>query len=198
MHTRYKDIDTPLFSLMLNINPLAIYHSSKLFILPNGDNNFLKVNSTLNNSHTDKSMSQALGGDSSNEDLKAFERRLTEIVKGYRSQTYLWQIIILVISTSTAITSYNWFNDTKPLQSAFQALAHHTFFYISLVLLVSLFLLGYHKRVIAPTIELARIRAVLNDFNMSCDSNGRLILKGNGLKNAKNLSISQNSSRQDS
>ncbi|KAJ8878019.1 hypothetical protein PR048_022482 [Dryococelus australis] len=42
---------------------------------------------------------------------------------------------------------------------------------------VILFTLGIHKRVIAPSIIASRARAVLGDFNMSCDDTGKLILK---------------------
>lgn len=42
---------------------------------------------------------------------------------------------------------------------------------------VSLFVVGIHKLVIAPQILTSRTRQVLNDFNMSCDDTGKLILK---------------------
>ena len=42
---------------------------------------------------------------------------------------------------------------------------------------VVLFLLGIHRRVIAPSIVTQRARSVLGDFNMSCDDTGKLILK---------------------
>ena len=42
---------------------------------------------------------------------------------------------------------------------------------------VVLFIMGVHKRVIAPSIITARTRIVLGDFNMSCDDTGKLILK---------------------
>lgn len=42
---------------------------------------------------------------------------------------------------------------------------------------VLLFMTGVHRKVIAPSIITARTRSVLNDFNMSCDETGKLILK---------------------
>lgn len=42
---------------------------------------------------------------------------------------------------------------------------------------VGLFIMGIHKLVIAPQILTSRTRGVLNDFNMSCDDTGKLILK---------------------
>lgn len=37
--------------------------------------------------------------------------------------------------------------------------------------------MGIHKLVFAPKIITTRMRTVLNDFNMSCDDTGKLILK---------------------
>lgn len=42
---------------------------------------------------------------------------------------------------------------------------------------VILFMMGVHRRVIAPSIITQRARSVLGDFNMSCDDTGKLILK---------------------
>lgn len=42
---------------------------------------------------------------------------------------------------------------------------------------VFLFMMGVHRKVIAPSIITARMRFVLSDFNMSCDDTGKLILK---------------------
>lgn len=42
---------------------------------------------------------------------------------------------------------------------------------------VLLFVIGIHKLVIAPQILTSRTRSVLNDYNMSCDDTGKLILK---------------------
>ncbi|OXU18013.1 hypothetical protein TSAR_015559 [Trichomalopsis sarcophagae] len=47
---------------------------------------------------------------------------------------------------------------------------------ISKVILI-LFMVGIHRRVIATSIITQRVRNVLGDFNMSCDDTGKLILK---------------------
>lgn len=49
--------------------------------------------------------------------------------------------------------------------------------YQEIIITVILFMMGVHRRVIAPSIITQRARSVLSDFNMSCDDTGKLILK---------------------
>ncbi|XP_005184706.1 nuclear envelope phosphatase-regulatory subunit 1 homolog [Musca domestica] len=112
------------------------------------------------------------------EDLKAFERRLTEVVSSYRPSTVRWRIVLAVISLCTAIGAWYWLRDPRtsvvPLTESL--LIHPVFTFATLTLLV-LFVFGIHKLVIAPQIITSRMRSVLGDFNMSCDDTGKLILK---------------------
>jgi len=113
-------------------------------------------------------------------DLKAFERRLTEVITCLRPGTIRWRIILVVASICTAIGAWQWIND--PLTSASQvsfldSLLNHIFFTMSSLILGLLFLTGIHKRVVAPAIITQRTRVVLADFNMSCDETGKLILR---------------------
>lgn len=112
------------------------------------------------------------------EDLKAFERRLTEVISHLRPSAVRWRFILVFISVCTATGAWQWLSDDHTKQVSFtQSLWNHPFFAISCLLFIFLFLLGIHKRVVAPSIISARCRAVLADYNMSCDDNGRLILK---------------------
>ena len=54
---------------------------------------------------------------------------------------------------------------------------NHMFFSTSMLVIGLLFLLGVHRRVVAPSIFVARVREVLSDFAMDCDDAGKLILK---------------------
>ncbi|GIX85125.1 nuclear envelope phosphatase-regulatory subunit 1 [Caerostris darwini] len=108
------------------------------------------------------------------EDLKAFERRLVEVIGYYQPQTKRWR----VVSLCTAIGAWQWLMDPLTSQVGFfQSLFNHLFFTISSAILILLFIMGIHRRVVAPSIIVSRVRQVLADFNMSCDDNGRLILK---------------------
>ncbi|XP_034249460.1 nuclear envelope phosphatase-regulatory subunit 1 isoform X4 [Thrips palmi] len=108
------------------------------------------------------------------EDLKAFERRLTEVISCLQPSTTRWRIV----SICTAVGAWHWLTDPNTSEVSFtQSLLNHPFFTISSVILVFLFVLGIHKRVIAPSIITTRTRQVLSDFNMSCDDTGKLILK---------------------
>ncbi|KAH9418151.1 Nuclear envelope phosphatase-regulatory subunit 1 [Dermatophagoides pteronyssinus] len=59
----------------------------------------------------------------------------------------------------------------------FQSLVKHYFFTINCIILITLFILGIHQRVIQTNIIVNRIREVLYDFALSCDDQGKLIVK---------------------
>ncbi|XP_018336794.1 nuclear envelope phosphatase-regulatory subunit 1 isoform X3 [Agrilus planipennis] len=103
-------------------------------------------------------------------DLKAFERRLTEVIACLQPSTIRWRIVLLVVSLCVATGAGQWLMDpvtrVVPLS---QSLSNHPFFILATVILVIIFLLGVHKRVIAASIITTRTREVLIDFNMSCD-----------------------------
>ena len=145
-------------------------------------------------------------------DLKAFERRLMEIVSLQRPATRRWRVILCVSSLLTSASAFYWLNDPKTAHiSLLDSLMSHYLFTINCIVLIALFAMGIHKRVVAtsmyaiPNIILilfiartklyqflikfliysiiSRTRQVLADFAMSCDDNGRLILKPRQLKN---------------
>ncbi|XP_029641709.2 nuclear envelope phosphatase-regulatory subunit 1-like isoform X2 [Octopus sinensis] len=111
------------------------------------------------------------------EDLKAFERRLTEVIDKLQPAARFWRIILIIISVCTAIGAWAWLWDPATAQISFiQSLWNHPFFTISCITLFALFMCGIHKRVVAPSIVASRCRQVLSDYNMSCDDTGKLIL----------------------
>lgn len=119
-----------------------------------------------------------------NEDLKAFERRLTEILACYQPQTKRWRIILLLTVLSTSITAFQWLVDPQTEKVSFlDSLNNHLFFTFNCIGLIILFIFGIHRKVVAPAIIVSRIKSVLENFNMSCDHNGRLILKRNSAPN---------------
>ncbi|XP_026468728.1 nuclear envelope phosphatase-regulatory subunit 1 isoform X2 [Ctenocephalides felis] len=112
------------------------------------------------------------------EDLKAFERRLTEVIACLQPSTNRWRVVLAVISICTAVGAWYWLTDpTTPVVSLVQSLWSHPYFTISSIILILLFMMGIHKRVMAPSIITSRTRTILGDFNMSCDDTGKLILK---------------------
>lgn len=129
-----------------------------------------------------------------NEDLKAFERRLTEIISCYQPQTKRWRAVLLIAALTTSITAFLWLNDPQTKDVTFvESLHNHLFFTFNYIGLIILFMLGIHRRVVAPAILVSRIRQVLENFNMSCDQNGRLILKRTSTNNS-NINNSHNTS----
>ncbi|KAF0288833.1 Nuclear envelope phosphatase-regulatory subunit 1 [Amphibalanus amphitrite] len=112
------------------------------------------------------------------EDLKAFERRLTEVITCLQPSALRWRVVLVTVSACTAIGAYQWLTDPTTSEVAFvQSLFNHLFFAISTLTLAILFLMGIHKRVVAPSIICCRTRQVLADFNMWCDDTGKLVLK---------------------
>ncbi|XP_011212965.1 nuclear envelope phosphatase-regulatory subunit 1 homolog isoform X2 [Bactrocera dorsalis] len=111
------------------------------------------------------------------EDLKAFERRLTEVVSSYGPTTLRWRVLA-TISICTAIGAFYWLRDPRTsIVPLIESLLLHPIFTIATLMLVILFVMGIHKLVFAPKIITTRMRTVLSDFNMSCDDTGKLILK---------------------
>ncbi|GFQ68185.1 nuclear envelope phosphatase-regulatory subunit 1 [Trichonephila clavata] len=49
------------------------------------------------------------------EDLKAFERRLVEVIAYYQPQTKRWRVMFVVVALCTAIGAWQWLTD--PLTS---------------------------------------------------------------------------------
>lgn len=128
-----------------------------------------------------------------NEDLKAFERRLTEIIACYQPQTKRWRAVLLIAALTTSITAFLWLNDPQTKNVTFvESLHNHLFFTFNYIGLIILFIFGIHRKVVAPAIIVSRIRQVLENFNMSCDHSGRLILKRTS--NNSNINTSFNSS----
>ncbi|RUS82453.1 hypothetical protein EGW08_009799 [Elysia chlorotica] len=112
------------------------------------------------------------------EDLKAFERRLTEVISGHQPAARFWRIIFILVSLCTVVGAWTWLRDPETTQvSLSQSLWNHLFFTVSCSILLLLFLFGIHKRIVAASIIASRCRTFLAEYNMSCDDNGKLILK---------------------
>nr|CDS21543.1 transmembrane protein 188 [Echinococcus granulosus]CDS21547.1 transmembrane protein 188 [Echinococcus granulosus] len=111
------------------------------------------------------------------EDLKAFERRLREIVDGLRPRAKLWRIILLAATVFWLSATYLWLTDPLTYQVNFiTSLGKHPCFAVSTCLMIGLFLVGAHKKVVLPSIIAQRCRTVLAEYNMTCDNSGKLIL----------------------
>ncbi|VVC24278.1 Nuclear envelope phosphatase-regulatory subunit 1 [Cinara cedri] len=112
------------------------------------------------------------------DDLKAFERRLTEAIASVKPITNRWRTVLALSTLSTSIGAYYWLSDPQTAKVSFiQSLYNHLLFTISSIVLMVLLLTGIHKKVIGTSIITSRVRIVLADFNMSCDDSGKLILR---------------------
>jgi len=69
-------------------------------------------------------------------DLKAFERRLTEVISCLRPATIRWRILLVLATVCTAIGAWQWLNDPLTTQVSFtDSLVNHLFFTLSSLIL---------------------------------------------------------------
>ncbi|XP_057252543.1 nuclear envelope phosphatase-regulatory subunit 1 [Pezoporus wallicus] len=88
------------------------------------------------------------------EDLKAFERRLTEYIACLQPATGRWRMILIVVSVCTASGAWNWLIDPETQKvSFFISFRNHTLLTIRCITLISLFFAGIHRRVVAPSMH---------------------------------------------
>ncbi len=112
------------------------------------------------------------------EDLKAFERRLTEIIASSHPAARFWRLVLVLASLCVAIGAFFWLGDPLTAEDPLvTSLYNHPFFSVSASAFIVLLLFGIHRRVVAPSIFVQRAREVLYDFAMDCDDAGKLILK---------------------
>ncbi|UJR20607.1 hypothetical protein I4U23_023732 [Adineta vaga] len=127
------------------------------------------------------------------DDLKAFERRMIEIVSSLQPSIWRWRVILFILVVVTLVTFYALINDDTSNKSSssvnessdnsfLSTLSSHLFckkiyFSISFAFLIFAFLFGIHRKMFSSSIIIARFRHILADYNMSCDSDGRLIIK---------------------
>ncbi|XP_045472104.1 nuclear envelope phosphatase-regulatory subunit 1-like [Harmonia axyridis] len=112
------------------------------------------------------------------DDLKAFERRLTEVIACLHPSTTRWRIVLIVVSACVAVGAGQWLMDPETRVVPFShSLTNHPFFIVATLMFLIIVLLGVQKRVVAASIITSRTREVLSDFNMSCDDTGKLILR---------------------
>jgi hypothetical protein len=128
------------------------------------------------------------------DDLKAFERRMIEIVSSLQPSIWRWRVILLILvlvtllafyalitdepSTTKIPTTVNKSSDKSFLYTLYSNLFRkQIYFSVSFSLLIFAFLFGIHRKMFSSSIIIARFRYILADYNMSCDYDGRLILK---------------------
>ncbi|TKR94264.1 hypothetical protein L596_008572 [Steinernema carpocapsae] len=109
------------------------------------------------------------------DDLKFFERRLTEIIAQMQPGASKWRcfflIVILSLIFSGIYLAYLWiFDSSITMISLYEALEAQRLITVSVaILVIVLTILGVHKRVVAPRIMIDRIKTVLADFCLTCD-----------------------------
>jgi len=113
------------------------------------------------------------------EDLRFFERRLTEVIASMHPSASRWRVILIIVFLSTVYSSYYWITDPSiRTLTLCDSLRKHVLFSLSFPCLLLLFVIcGIHKRVVAPSIIASRCRQVLADFSLSCDDGGKLIVR---------------------
>uniref|UniRef100_A0A2I3LKS8 Nuclear envelope phosphatase-regulatory subunit 1 n=1 Tax=Papio anubis TaxID=9555 RepID=A0A2I3LKS8_PAPAN len=102
------------------------------------------------------------------EELKAFERRLTEYIHCLQPATGHWRMLLLVVSVCTATGAWNWLIDPETQKvSFFTSLRNHPFFTISCITLIGLSFAGIHKRGVVPSIIACEYTSLLINYVLS-------------------------------
>ncbi|XP_065913680.1 nuclear envelope phosphatase-regulatory subunit 1-like isoform X2 [Dysidea avara] len=109
------------------------------------------------------------------EDLKAFENRLIECVTHVGRKTRVWKVLCATLSTFASL--WAWIQDGSSYSSYMEMIQTHWWLVTNLLFMVVLYLLGACDKYSAPKLISKRCKAVLHDYNMSCDERGKLILK---------------------
>lgn len=111
------------------------------------------------------------------EDLKAFENRLTECVNHIRVKTNKWRVLLVLVCIWTFVSLWLWWIDNTEHDSYWEMFTDHKSLSLSIIALFCLYLFGFIERNNATPIVMSRCRSVLQEYNMSCDEHGKLILK---------------------
>uniref|UniRef100_A0A915BPB1 Transmembrane protein 188 n=1 Tax=Parascaris univalens TaxID=6257 RepID=A0A915BPB1_PARUN len=113
------------------------------------------------------------------EDLRYFERRLTEVIQSMHPSATRWRLVLLIAFCCTLWSAYFWLMDPSIRSvTLLESLQKHIIFSASVPSLLILFAyIGIHNRVVAPSIIASRCRSVLADFSLSCDDSGKLIVR---------------------
>ncbi|VDK69823.1 unnamed protein product [Litomosoides sigmodontis] len=113
------------------------------------------------------------------EDLRYFERRLTEVIQGMQPAATRWRLVLLVAFGCTLWSAYFWLKDPSiRTVTLVESLQNHLVFSACVPSLLFLFgCIGIHNRAVAPSIIASRCRSVLADFSLSCDDSGKLIVR---------------------
>ena len=62
------------------------------------------------------------------EDLKAFERRLTEIISSAQPSAIRWRLVLVIASVCVAVGAVYWLGDPKTAEVSFQVHTHYSGF----------------------------------------------------------------------
>ncbi|CAG9538288.1 unnamed protein product [Cercopithifilaria johnstoni] len=113
------------------------------------------------------------------EDLRYFERRLTEVIQSMQPAATRWRLVLLVAFGCTLWSAYFWLKDPSiRTVTLVESLQKHLVFSACVPSLLFLFsFIGIHNRAVAPSIIASRCRSVLADFSLSCDDSGKLIVR---------------------
>ncbi|KAL3317610.1 Nuclear envelope phosphatase-regulatory subunit 1 [Cichlidogyrus casuarinus] len=112
------------------------------------------------------------------EDLKAFERRLREIVTGLNRQEKFWRIGVSLVLILWLFCLYFWLSDPSfPLEPFSVSLYNHPQFSFISLLLFFIIMAGGFRKMNLTSIVLERLVTVLDEYNMGCDKFGRLKLR---------------------
>lgn len=111
------------------------------------------------------------------EDLKAFEQRLIECVSHSKTRTKKWKALFMVMMSWLVFSLCLWWVDDTEYSGYVEMMKGNKNLTLSCMVSFLLYLFGILDKCNASRIITSRCRRVLVDYNMSCDEQGKLILK---------------------
>ncbi|KAH8361275.1 hypothetical protein KR084_008386 [Drosophila pseudotakahashii] len=110
------------------------------------------------------------------EDLRAFERRLAEVVTTENTSSFRWRLVLGAIFACSAISACHWMRVAKESESlVFRILSSHSAFAFSLATVCLLIMYGFNHAAKQDPAILRDTREMLTPFRLNCDNQGRLI-----------------------
>ncbi|VDK62751.1 unnamed protein product [Onchocerca ochengi] len=107
------------------------------------------------------------------EDLRYFERRLTEVIQSMQPAATRWRLVLLIAFGCTLWSAYFWLKDPSIRSTA---AAQRGSYWNQARVMGQSYGTGYVNHV-SNNVIASRCRSVLADFSLSCDDSGKLIVR---------------------
>ncbi|RNA37836.1 nuclear envelope phosphatase-regulatory subunit 1 [Brachionus plicatilis] len=87
------------------------------------------------------------------EDLRLFEKRLTEVVAHLQPSMWRYRILLVILIILSIFGAWSWLSDPHTAKlPIYESLLDHLLFTISFSTLIILFFFGIHKKIVSSSV----------------------------------------------